>query len=96
MDPRLIFAGVVVLGLSGVVAIGFTDVGPYSFVETDGDCTWRTFEGPNGQPFSSKDEVFTAYEQATGNSSDVLQEQVDFRVQNDVVEYRSCPVEASD
>lgn len=95
MDPRLIAAAVLIVGLVGAVAIGVTDVGPYSFVQTDGDCTWQTFHAPNGQTFSSKQALFSAYEQATGNSSSVLKQQAEFRVQNGVVEYKSCPVKSS-
>lgn len=98
MNPQLIAAGLIGLVVVGGFAVTeFTDfqLDEFSFVDPGGDCTWTAFQSPSGETFSSTEELFNAYEQATGNSSEILREQVDFRVQNGVVQYRSCAVTSS-
>lgn len=97
MNPQIIAVGLIIIVAAGGIAVTqVTDfeVQEFSFIDSDSDCTWTTFESPNGETFSSKGELFTAYEQATGNSSSALKQQADFRVQNGVVQSRTCVVKS--
>lgn len=90
MNNKVVFAGIAVLAVIGVVAVGPGDLSVAGIIG-DASCEWQDLE-LEGQTFEGLDEV----EQQYPDAYDLLVEQADTRIEDGVVQYQLSGCETGD